>query len=375
MVEGLAPLARRFYGHAEAFHRGALPHVLVEVLGAELALEARLLGQRGAAHYARVVGGHITRADGPAASSRGERTSRRLDSAVNLVEEIFRRGDAGLAAERGGDELGRLARTMPELLGEDLEDRVAESILVHAPGRGRPHLGRQVGTREGELGHLRGELGHDVLGLLWPDAGQPPKIRLVLSSDGGGDLRDGGGQRARGHQGPHVLHGDQLLEELLVEPGVESDEDGRRLVLRGVVVDLERHLGGAVAVAGDGAAQGALDHRRQHHLVADAARLDHHAILVLAPDPAPDQSDHWAARARGVMPVTLARPVTARPRASATCEGRGRSRRPSSDWTPRWTWALPAEPLPVMARFTSEGARAVTPTPSWRAARYTTPRA
>src|SRR5215470_16931227 len=42
MVEGLAALARRFHGHAEAFHRGTLPHVLVEVLGAKLALEACL---------------------------------------------------------------------------------------------------------------------------------------------------------------------------------------------------------------------------------------------------------------------------------------------------------------------------------------------
>src|SRR5262245_40246744 len=81
-------------------------------------------------------------------------------------------------------------------------------------------------------------MGPEVFWPLRAGAGAAPEGRLGLAGDGGGDLRDRGGQRARRHEGAHVLHGDQLLEELLVEPGVESDEDGRRLVLRRVVVDL-----------------------------------------------------------------------------------------------------------------------------------------
>ena len=53
-------------------------------------------------------------------------------------------------------------------------------------------------------------------------------------------------------------------------------------------------------------------------------------------------------------------PVTASPSASATCEGRGSSLSPSTVWTARWTWPLPAAPLPVIARLTSDGASAST---------------
>src|SRR5215813_11337870 len=101
MIERLAALARRLDGHAEALHGRSLPYVLIEVLRAKLALEARLLGKGGAAHHARVVGGHAIRSPHPSSSAAGGRGSRRLGSAVDLVEEILGRGDAGLAAERG----------------------------------------------------------------------------------------------------------------------------------------------------------------------------------------------------------------------------------------------------------------------------------
>ena len=56
MIEGLCALPRRLHRDAQALHRRALPHVLVEPLRAELPLELRLLGQGGAAHHARLVG-------------------------------------------------------------------------------------------------------------------------------------------------------------------------------------------------------------------------------------------------------------------------------------------------------------------------------
>ena len=83
--------------------------------------------------------------------------------------------------------------------------------------------------------------------------GPMPGSRLRYASscarDGRGDLGHGSGQRPRRHERSHVLDGDELLEELLVESGVEADENRRRLVLRRVIVNLESDLGGSVAVA------------------------------------------------------------------------------------------------------------------------------
>src|SRR5262249_46785831 len=191
--------------------------------------------------------------------------------------------------------------------------------------------------------------------------------------DGRGDLRHRRGERSRGDQRADVLHGDELLEELLVELRGEPDQHGARLVLGGVVVDHQGHLVGGLAVAALGRDEGPLHHRRDEDLVADARRLDHHAVLELAPEAAADRGDHRGLRARddpvGRRPVTRAMPVMASPRASATWEGWGSAPRRSSVWTARCTWALPAAPFPVTARFTSEGVRASTGTPSWRAAR------
>jgi len=56
VVERLAALARRLDGHTQALDGRALAHVLVEPLGAQLALDLRLLRQGNAAHHAGLVG-------------------------------------------------------------------------------------------------------------------------------------------------------------------------------------------------------------------------------------------------------------------------------------------------------------------------------
>ena len=56
VVERLAALARRLHRHPQALDGRALAHVLVEPLGAQLALDLRLFRQGDAAHHARLVG-------------------------------------------------------------------------------------------------------------------------------------------------------------------------------------------------------------------------------------------------------------------------------------------------------------------------------
>src|SRR5262245_19682833 len=111
-------------------------------------------------------------------------------AAVDLVEQFLGRGDAGTAREGRGDELGRLARAVAELLDEDLEHEVPGPVVL-APRRGG-HRGlvrrRAFGVRQRELRHLALELRDDVLGLLGADAGQAPEIGLVLARDRRGDL-------------------------------------------------------------------------------------------------------------------------------------------------------------------------------------------
>src|SRR5215472_12522711 len=138
---------------------------------------------------------------------------------IDLVEQLFGSAHSGPAAERGRDELGRLARSMTELLDHHLEDHRAQPFVVARRGDGRRALLLHVGSRLGEreLGHFALELRHDVLGLLGPDAGQAAQVSFVLPRDGGRDVADGRRERAGRHQRPHVLHRDELLEELLVQ--------------------------------------------------------------------------------------------------------------------------------------------------------------
>ena len=181
---------------------------------------------------------------------------------------------------------------------------------------------------------------------------------------------------ARRHQRPHVLDGDELLEELLVEVGREADEDGPGLVLGGVIVHHQQHLVGPVSVARHGIGKRALDHGRDEDLITDAGRLDDDPVFEPAAEPAAHRGDHLTLRgpaprdaprhgrpAHGMRPVRRAIPVTASPSASAMCEGCGTLARPRRVCTARCTWALPAAPLPVIARFTSDGVRARTGAP------------
>ncbi len=106
---------------------------------------------------------------------------------------------------------------MAELLDHDLPHQLAQAVGVDG-GRGDvDRLGGGGGADQGELGDLALELRDDVLGLLRADAGQPAQELLVLPGNRLRQLGDGQGERARRDHRPDVLHGDELLEELLVE--------------------------------------------------------------------------------------------------------------------------------------------------------------
>src|SRR5215831_6891276 len=230
---------------------------------------------------------------------------------IDLVEQLFGSAHSGPAAERGRDELGGLARSMTELLDHHLEDHCAQPFVIARRGYGGRALLLHVGSRldERELSHLALELRHDVLGLLGPDAGQAAQVSFVLPRDGGRDVADGRRERAGRHQRPHVLHRDELLEELLVQLRREPNQDGAGLVLRCVIVDGEQHLVGAVALSRLGVGEGGLGHGRNEHLVPDASRLDHDTILELPAESAADRGDHRVTCRRTLRPAG-SRPVS-----------------------------------------------------------------
>src|SRR5205085_4758899 len=75
------------------------------------------------------------------------------------------------------------------------------------------------------------------------------------------------------------LHGDELLEELLVEVRGEADQHRARLVPRGVIVDDERELARLVAGFRVRALERAQGDRRQIDFVTHARDLEDDAIV------------------------------------------------------------------------------------------------
>ena len=201
---------------------------------------------------------------------------------------------------------------MAELLDHDLPHQLAQAIGVDRSRGGVDRLRGGAGARQGELGDLALELRDDVLGLLRSDAGQPAQELLVLSRDRFRQLGDGHGQRARGDHRPDVLHGDQFLEELLVEIRREADQHRARLVAGRVVVDDQLELTPLLARSGGDVLDLAEGDRRQEHLVADAAALQNHAVLEPAPQPPLQRRDHVS------RPPRRENPVSASASASAT---------------------------------------------------------
>src|SRR5437870_2121839 len=96
--------------------------------------------------------------------------------------------------------------------------------------------------------------------------------------------------------------------------------------------------------------------RRQEHLVAEAAALDDHAVLQLAPQPAGEGRDHDS------RPPRRENPVSASASASATCDGVGSASSLRMRRTECCTWCLEAAPAAATARLTSAGASAITAT-------------
>src|SRR5438046_5424886 len=81
-----------------------------------------------------------------------------------------------------------------------------------------------------------------------------------------------------------VFHGDELLEELLVEVRREADQHGAGLVAGRVVVDDQLELARLVAAPRRDVLEPLDRNRRQEDLVSDTATLEHDAVLHIIPD-------------------------------------------------------------------------------------------
>ena len=139
---------------------------------------------------------------------------------------------------------------------------------------------------------------------------------------------------------PDVLHGDELLEELLVELGGEADQHRPRLVARGVVVDDQRAARRPVAAVG-------LDVLERAHARSGAgtprsrcpphSRTTRSSSLRAAQRARVSVGDHAAA----ASPRAATGPVQAeRERVGHVARGAAVSASPSRRCTPRWICAL-----------------------------------
>jgi hypothetical protein len=179
-----------------------------------------------------------------------------------------------------------------ELLDHDLPHQLAQAVGVEGARRDVDGLGGGARARQGEFGDLALELRHDVLRLLRADAGQAAQEFLVLAGDRVGQLGDRQGQRARRDHRPDVLHGDELLEEFLVELGGEADQHRARLIAGRVIVDDQLELAPLLARSRRDVLDLAEGDGRQEHLVADAPAFEDDSILELAPQSTGQRRDH-----------------------------------------------------------------------------------
>src|SRR5439155_1638569 len=170
----------------------------------------------------------------------------------------------------------------------------------------------------------------------------PPRSRLLPAIDlvkqllgrrdrGSAPQRVGDELRGLGRAVAELLDGDELLEELLVEVRREPDQRGAGLIACRVVVDDQLELARLVAAPRRDVLELRNRDRRQEHLVADAATLEHDPVLELLPHDSRQHGDHAS------RPPSRDSPVSARASASATCEGVGSRSSPRSRPTERWT--------------------------------------
>ena len=167
VVEGLAALAGRLHRHAQALHGRLLAHVLVERCGRSCRSNCVSSGSADPARHPR-----------RRRVMRAQRSAPR--AAVDLVEELLRRRDAGPPRQRAGDELRRLARAVAELLDEDLQDHRPEPLVVGGRGRGRR------GASEPRARPGRGRTSPPCPGAgrrcSWPSGGRSPACAAGSSS-------------------------------------------------------------------------------------------------------------------------------------------------------------------------------------------------
>src|SRR3990172_9364026 len=284
--------------------------------------------------------------------------------AIDFLEQVLRVADAGVAPQRLVDHPFRLGLAVSQLPGEHFHDLGSEVLCR----RRRRHLRL---LQQGVLRPFAVQGGDNLFGRTLPDSGQPPQEVDVLALDGVGDdvhrVADGLHRFGR----PHPVHGDEALEELLLHFAEEPDEEWPWLVGGDVVGDVKGNLALRRGEERPG------NHRRQMHLVAHAAGLDHAHVLREPQNSPAEVGDHarastGAGMTRSVTP-RRERAVSASAAASAACWS-GRARRSNSSATIACTCALPARPEPVSARFTAAEVRVSTGMSASAAAREITPR-
>src|SRR3989442_584194 len=195
-----------------------------------------------------------------------------LFQAVHFLEQLVGRRDSGLAAEGLFDHAAGLGGAVTELLGEDLKHFRLEILCEWL----NPRLGP---AKQRVLPHLPVQGRDHFLCRALADTRQAAQKLRVFALDGVGNNMDGMHDRFHRLVRPHPVHGDEPLEEFLLDLMHKADQQGLGLILPGAIRNVQLDgLGLPIRRA----RQRPRHDRREVDLVADATRF-HHDHFVGAP--------------------------------------------------------------------------------------------
>ena len=273
VVQALAALPGRLDRDPQALDRLALPDVLVQALGTQRALERRLVGEgrsgSAGSRSRRLLGGR----------GRSPRTGPRA-----------RRCRAAGRARHGSPGPPRPGAAPSAGPGCRAPATPTSSAASSRGGRG----GASTRGSSAYFATLPSSWATMLRHFCGPMPGSRRRKRSSFRTIASAMSAIGRTSARAATSGPDVLDGDEPLEELALHVLGESDQDGAGLIARGVVVDDQLQLGPVDPVARRQAVQPAGDHRRQHHLVPHAGRLDDDAAFQPPAQPAAQRGDHRA---------------------------------------------------------------------------------
>ena len=204
--------------------------------------------------------------------------------AVHFLEQLLRRRDSGLAAQGLFDHAAGLGGAVTELLGEDLQHFRLEILREWLD----PRLGP---AKQRVLTHFPVQGRDNFLCRALADARQAAQKLRVFALDGVGNHMDGMHDRFHRLGRPHPVHGDEPLEEFLLDLMQEADQQGLGLILRGVIRNVQLDgLGFPIRRA----RQRPRHDRRKMDLVADATRFYHNHFVGAPEDRTSQIRDHGA---------------------------------------------------------------------------------